>query len=80
MDNRTADSGMDPAGNWRNFLKRESTLDKYRSNTSYFKTRSSSSFFENQRGKVPYGTTKCTYKLGLDENAKLRRYGSTLEP
>ena len=25
------------------------------------------------RGQVPYGTTKCTYKLGLDTDARLNR-------
>ncbi len=22
--------------------------------------------YDNQKGLVPYGTTKCTYKMGLD--------------
>ena len=36
--------------------------------------------FQLPQGLVPIGTTKCTYKIGLDSNARVKRDFQTLEP
>ena len=66
-------SGRDPNAGFMHFIKKESTIDAYRTNKmgSIAMPLSDSPV---PKGKVPYGTTKCTYKLGLSTDAKLDRY------
>ena len=71
MRDKVCDSGVDPAANFTRMLKNEGTLDAFRTDRLGKKTISESPI---PKGKVPYGTTKCTYKLGLSTDAKLDRY------
>ena len=65
-------SGRDAMAIFKNFAKKnESTIDAFRDNkmgTVVLKREASLPI-----GKVPHGTTKCTYKLGLDTTGKLER-------
>ena len=84
MEHKTAGTGMDPTANWRHFMKGESTIDRYRSNIMGSLPRNGPEMAV-KKGLVPTGTTKCTYKIGLDENARVVRNASnnsskTLEP
>ena len=67
-----ADTGIDPTGGFRHFIAKDPAinLDVHRDRKRY-------SMAENAitipKGQVPSGTTKCTYRLGLDTEAKLQR-------
>lgn len=68
---KVCDSGIDPIKNLTHSFKRESTLDAHRYDRIGTRAVIDSPI---PRGKVPYGTTKCTYKLGLSSDAKLDRF------
>ena len=76
---KVADTGVDPTANWRHFIKGESTIDAYRDDRMGTLARKSAEF-SPQKGAVPSGTTKCTFKMGLDSNGKLARNGKSMEP
>ena len=67
-----ANTGLDPMGSFKHFVSKDPTInldvhrDRQRQMTLDFPR-------QVQVGQVPVGTTKCTYKLGLDTSAKLRR-------
>ena len=79
MAAKAADTGVDPSANWRHFIKQESTIDQYRGDRMGTMARKSVEFTP-VKGAVPIGTTKCTFKLGLDSEAKLTRNGKSMEP
>ena len=68
----TADSGINPTGSFVDFIRKDPTiaLDRHR---DYERTVKDEIYVKVPTGQVPYGTTKHTYKLGLDNDAKLRR-------
>ena len=73
---KTYGTGVDPVKSFARSLKRENTLDAFRGDRIGIKAMVESPI---PRGKVPYGTTKCTYKLGLSTDAKLDRFSMGIE-
>ena len=67
-----ADTGIDPIGSLFAFIKKDAIkcIDVHRDHKEEKKHETS---IKIPAGKVPHGTTKYTYKLGLDTNAKLMR-------
>ena len=78
IDNRVADSGVDPVQNYARFALKQQSLDAYRDSRMGTIPRSDSSCSIPQ-GQVPSGTTKHTYKIGLGVNAKLDRNALSME-
>ena len=70
MDTKKCDTGIDPVKNYQHFIKNDTF-------TSMHKTRRTITLEENYaqipRGKVPFGTTKHTFKLGLSTDGRLDR-------
>ena len=67
---RVAFTGLDHVGNYKHFISKDpmANIDVHRDRK--FKTR----FDDNVQipiGQTPFGTTKHTYKLGLDTEGKL---------
>ena len=54
---------------------KESSIDAYRGDRMGVMKRNENPYQSVPPGKVPYGTTKCTFKLGLDNDGKLNRSG-----
>ena len=65
MDDKAADSGIDKQAIRVNFMKMESTVDKFRADRIGSNLRYNPDY-EARKGMVPSGTTVCTYKLGLN--------------
>ena len=78
MDGTSADSGVNMQANYARFVIKESGLDKYRESRMGTIPRKGSNT-EIPKGKVPHGTTKCTYKMGLSTDAKLDRTSRSIE-
>ena len=78
MDGTRADSGVNMQANYARFSIKESGLDKYRDSRMGTIPRKGS-LTEIPTGKVPYGTTKCTYKMGLSTEAKLDRASKSIQ-
>ena len=71
MTTKVADSAIDPTKNLERFMMKERSLDAYREDR-----RGTLAILDSPvaKGQVPYGTTKCTYKIGLGVDARLDRY------
>ena len=69
-----AHSGVNPSGSFISFTNKDvyESIDLHRDRALAEKPRIRSEF-ATYRGKCPPGTTKCTYRLGLDATAKLDR-------
>ena len=67
-----ADTGINPTGTFSDFIKKDpiENLDRHR---DYEKTVKDEIYVKIPNGQVPFGTTKCTYKKGLDLTGKLDR-------
>ena len=69
---KSAMTGIDPEGNFKNFIKRDPTK-----NIDVHRDRKFDSRHEDNVkipvGQVPFGTTKCTYKKGLSTDGRLKR-------
>ena len=74
-----AGTGLDPNGSFKHFTSKDPTF-----NLDVHRDRKRELTLEYARpipyGQVPVGTTKCTYKIGLDLNAKLKREPSRFSP
>ena len=72
QNSRVANSGIDPIGNYAHFIWKDPTtnLDVHRD-----RKRLTAQFDHAKipKGQVPYGTTKCTFNLGLGNDGKLMR-------
>lgn len=75
---KTQGTGIDSSANYARFIMKESSLDVYRDSKMGSNGRTDPAC-QITPGKVPYGTTKCTYKIGLSPNAKLDRNGLNVE-
>jgi hypothetical protein len=75
---KIADTGKDPLGSFAAFLKNDpyKNIDIARDRHEATKHETS---IKIPQGQVPYGTTVCTYRLGLNNNAKLDREGLGIE-
>ena len=67
-----ADTGINPTGSFVAFIGKDPTIALNR-HRDYERTVKDEIYQKIPIGQVPYGTTKCTYKLGLDTDAKLNR-------
>ena len=69
-EGKKCDTGIDPVKNFEHFIGRDPTFSMHR-------TRRTITLQEDYatvpKGKVPHGTRKCTYGLGLDNDGKLMR-------
>ena len=74
-----ANTGLDPTGSFRHFTQKDPTfnLDVHRDRRRELTLEYPSPV---KLGQVPVGTTKCTYKLGLDTSAKLKREHQRFSP
>ena len=70
MDTTKCDTGINPIKNFEHFIGRDPTQHMHRSRKTITLKED---FAEVPRGKVPFGTTKCTFNLGLDNEGKLDR-------
>jgi len=63
---------MDSSGAYLNFIKHDAinNMDVHRDRKDTLKDEN---FVKIPIGQVPYGTTKCTYKMGLDTDGKVQR-------
>ena len=72
QNSKVANTGIDPIGNYQHFISKDPT-----SNLDVHRDRKRQTRFEDHvrlpTGKVPYGTTKCTFNLGLGTDGKLLR-------
>ena len=72
QNSKVANTGIDPIGNYKHFITKDPT-----SNLDVHRDRKRLTRFEDHvrlpTGKVPYGTTKCTFNLGLGTDGKLLR-------
>ena len=68
MDGRTCNTGIDAQRNFERFINRDTTFSMHRTRRTITLQEE---FAEVPRGKVPHGTTKCTYRLGLNNDGKL---------
>lgn len=75
MSERKQNTGIDPAANFTRFIMRENSIDVYRPDRVGTLPRSQTV----TAGKVPIGTTKCTFKMGLSSEAKLDRNALGIE-
>ena len=71
MEGKKCDTGIDPVKNYAHFIGRDVLQPMH-------KTRKTITLNEEYAsvplGKVPHGTTKCTYNLGLGTDGKLNRH------
>ena len=67
-----ADTGINPTGAFVDFVRKDPIIALSRQR-DYQATVKDEIFVKIPIGKVPHGTTKCTYSKGLDLNAKLDR-------
>ena len=69
---KCANTGIDPIGNFKHFISKDpmTNLDVHRDRKHHSRWEDHVSL---PRGKVPYGTTKCTFNLGLGTDGKLQR-------
>ena len=76
MTIKVADSAVDQTKNLERFMMKEGSLDAYREDR-----RGTLAIVDSPvpKGQVPYGTTKCTYKIGLGVDARLDRYKLGIE-
>ena len=72
MDIKTCNTGIDVAKNFERFVSRDPTFSMQRTRRTITLTED---YATVPRGKVPHGTTKCTYRLGLTHDGKLDREG-----
>ena len=72
VNSKQADTGIDPQGSYHRFVIHDpiKNLDVNREHTKIMKSLDPPLV---PNGKVPYGTTKCTYKLGLSLDGRLDR-------
>ena len=72
QNSKAANSGIDPIGNYKHFISKDPMC-----NLDVHRDRKRLTVYEDRvsipKGKVPFGTTKCTFNLGLDQDAKLTR-------
>ena len=71
--------GVDPAANYARFILKEQSIDVHRPDRFGTIARNESAEQIIPRGKVPHGTTKCTYKMGLSVEGKLNRNALGIE-
>ena len=69
---KSAMTGIDPEGNFKNFIKRDPTTNIDVRRDRKFETRHED-HVKIPVGQVPFGTTKCTYKKGLSTDGRLKR-------
>ena len=69
---KKAMTGVDPEGNFKNFIKRDPTINIDVRRDRKFETRHED-HVKIPVGQVPHGTTKCTYQKGLTTDGKLKR-------
>ena len=69
---KIAGTGKDPQGAYAHFVKNDpyKNIDVYRDR---FEANKDSLTVKIPAGQVPYGTTTCTYRYGLNTEAKLKR-------
>ena len=70
MTGKTCDTGIDPVKNFEHFISRDTIQAMHKTRRTI---NLEEAFASVPRGKVPFGTTKCTYKLGLGTDGKLDR-------
>ena len=72
---KVVNTGIDPIGNFKHFIMKDPTtnLDVRRDRLSLTRRED---HVRIPRGQVPFGTTKCTFKLGLGTDARLSRNGA----
>ena len=71
---KIANTGKDPQGSFVAFIQKDpyKNIDVRRDHHEETKHETS---VKIPHGQVPFGTTVCTYRLGLNNNAKLDREG-----
>ena len=72
MPEKRCNTGIDPAKNFEHFIARDPFEAMHKSRGRNIIPKAGYSV-EIPKGKVPYGTTKYTFRLGLDANARLER-------
>ena len=72
MDTKQCNTGVDPAKIYQNFTKRDTVFNMHRERRTITLQED---FAKVPTGKVPHGTTKHTFKLGLKEDGTLDRSG-----
>ena len=70
MDTKQCNTGVDPNKIYQNFASRDTFFNMHRERRTITLNED---FATVPRGKVPHGTTKHTFKLGLGEDARLNR-------
>ena len=70
MDTTRCDTGINPTKNFEHFISRDPSQHMHRTRRTITLRHEHSSV---PRGKVPFGTTKCTFNLGLTTDGKLDR-------
>lgn len=72
VNSKQANTGLDPQGSYHHFVLNDpiKNLDINREHTKALKSADPPLV---PLGKVPHGTTKCTYKLGLSLDGRLDR-------
>ena len=65
-------TGVDPELNFKNFIKRDPTINIDVRRDRKFETRHED-HVKIPAGQVPHGTTKCTYKKGLNTDGTMNR-------
>ena len=70
MDTKKCNTGIDPVKNFENFISRDPSFSMHRTRRTITLQEDYASV---PKGQVPYGTTKCTYRLGLTNDGKLDR-------
>lgn len=70
MDTKKCNTGIDPVKNFEHFVGRDPIMTMHRGRKTITLAEDYASV---PRGKVPYGTTKHTFKLGLTNEGKLDR-------
>ena len=70
MPSKMSNTGHDPVKTFAHFIGRDPIEDMHRTRRTITLKED---FASVPRGKVPHGTTKCTYNIGLDTDGKLER-------
>ena len=70
MVGKKCDTGIDPIKNIEHFISRDPSFSMHRTRKTITLRED---YAEVPKGKVPHGTTKCTYRLGLKNDGKLDR-------
>ncbi len=70
MVGKKCDTGIDPVKNIENFIKRDVSFGMHRQRKTIT---CKEEYAQIPVGKVPHGTTKCTYAIGLTNSGRLDR-------